>query len=156
MEDALVDITVDFIEAASNFDAGGSVRSAIEFNTRDRLFTEEWIPQVLGLVLYGEILCGNFYLANPMRSIPATRTVEFVALRAEVLPDQTNNCLKWASFNSKLLNQLIAKLDEDDMNDEVDSGVTDCLVELPYMLNYIILIASIGHVYSIHYKSVSV
>lgn len=155
VENVIVDYTIDFIEATCNFDAGGSVRSAIEFNTRDKIFTEEWIPQSLGLVIYGEILSGNFYLANPLRSIPSESPVKFVTLKEEFTPDQTENCIKWASFNSKLLNKLIRKLDEEDRNDEVDSGVIDCLAELPYMLNYILLIASLGHVYSFHYKSVS-
>ncbi|XP_043272085.1 E3 ubiquitin-protein ligase listerin [Venturia canescens] len=154
IEDVIVDYTIDFIEAASHFDAGGSLRSAIEFNTRDKIFTEEWIPQSLGLAIYGEILSGNFYLSNPLRSVvPHDSPIKFVTLKEEFLPDQTENCIKWASFNSKLLNKLIRKLDYEDMNDEVDSGVIDCLTELPYMLNYILLIASLGHVYSHHFKS---
>ena len=120
--------------------------------TRNKFSIQEWIPQLMGLTLYGEILCGNFYVTNPIRSVPPTCPVVFVDLKNETLPDHTENCLKWASFNTKLLNGLFATIGEDGKDDQVDS---ECLAELPYVLNYITLNASFGRVYTHHYQSVS-
>lgn len=149
----LVEIAMEFVESSSSYDYHDALSMTIKFNLSQKIVFEEWIPHVTSLILYGEILSGNFHLANPIRSLPIDKSMTYIVSEDEKIPDKTESSLQWASFNVKLLNKLLMRLNEEDMVEEVDSGVKDCLADLPHIVNSILLIVSLSDLYGNHYKS---
>lgn len=107
---------------------------------------QTWMIEVTKMVVYGEAITGNLYLDNLQQNIRILKNVVLIDLNDEISTDYSENCLKWASFNIKLLSHLHSKLDE-----------TSC-IEIPGMSEIVMNIIHtvvIGEIYSKHYKSVS-
>lgn len=149
--DDMVDIVLDFIESSCCYDYYSALSMIIQFNLSQKHIFTKWIPQVADLILYGEILSGNFHLANPIRSLPVDKPMTYIIPEKEVIPDKTEPCLQWALLNVKLLNKLLVKLNDLIMVE--DSGSKDCLADLHHIINSILLIVSLGDLYGNHYKS---
>ncbi|XP_011301777.1 E3 ubiquitin-protein ligase listerin [Fopius arisanus] len=145
----LVDVSMDFIESSSNFEYHEALNALIKFNFEQEIISDEWVPHATDLVVQGEIISGNFYLENSLRSIKLDGEVTLVLPESEKIPDTTESCLKWALFNAKLINKLLLKLDADEID---ESAFDDCMQKLLTILNSTILITSLGKLYQNHYK----
>ncbi|XP_015122919.1 uncharacterized protein LOC107045242 [Diachasma alloeum] len=145
----LVKVSVDLMESSSNYEYHEALNALIEFNFEQKTLFDEWIPRATDLVLQGELISGDFHFQNPLRSIRLDEEVTLALPEDEKTPDMTESCLKWALFNTKLMNSLIVKLDDDEID---ESALDDCFKKLPNILNSIILITSLGKLYQSHYK----
>lgn len=161
VKDLLVDIATDFLEVIINNEIYVNTVDMKVENAKEVLSTfltesniSTWMAEVTKIVIYAEVVTGHLYVSKPEQEIRACHHIAIINLTDNVLADNTENCLIWALFVTKLLSNLYLRceqenVDENDVeNQTVIPGFTEILVNIIHSV-------TLGHIYVNYYKSVS-
>ncbi|XP_014299364.1 E3 ubiquitin-protein ligase listerin [Microplitis demolitor] len=150
------DLVFNFLEASNDYNYDEALVSLIRFNNNvEKIFLDEWIIQVKNIILHTEIVSGNFYSINPIKSVSLDCPIGMTSDPEEEekeIPDKMARCLKWSLFTAKLINRLLMKLNDEYEDDEFESIVKNSLDNSSQQFNNIIMITSLGKLYNDHYK----
>lgn len=161
VKDLLVDIATDFLEVI--------IKNEIYINTVDMkvecakevlstFLTESnistWMAEVTEIVIYAEVITGHLYVSKPQQEIRACHYTAIINLTDNVLTDNTENCLMWALFVTKLLSNFYLRCEQENVDEnEIENqivipGFTEILINIIHSV-------TLGHIYVNYYKSVS-
>ncbi|KZC08965.1 E3 ubiquitin-protein ligase listerin [Dufourea novaeangliae] len=158
--ETLVDVSADFLGIIINNDVHMEETHVQEiiltFLTDSDIAT--WMAEVTGIILYGEVITGELYVFTLDQSIQLFQKRESVNLISNTVVDNTENCLKWALFNTNLLNNICLRSTDTDQEREESNiekpsiqnvklpGIIDLLVDIMYSV-------ILGRIYTNYYKS---
>ena len=140
MKESLTNLASNFIETliqcsdkyTKNFVAAFMVESDIK----------KWMKDVSGIVIYGEVVNGNMYLANLKQKGVKCNEVFDIDLRSINFEDNVDKCMKWAMETTKIFNKFLSQ--NVNLPDMVEN-----LINLFYAV-------TLGNLYINNYKFVSV
>lgn len=157
----LVDIAASFIKVLVENDEDNKYTKEVisAFITGSKITT--WLSNVTTIVLYAEVVAGNLSVVErSFDTLIGQKTVK-IDLDEQYPIDNVEECVRWASFNVKLLKKLFSKNeDRENPDDDDDSKYVEALQDnsMPIIkdtLTNILYVIAAGYLYGRHYTSVS-
>lgn len=151
-----IEVATDFIESV--IESSGYCETEKNKEIIKLFLTEldlrEWIKNFSGIVLYAEIVTGNLYKNEDKKKEEVRVWEELISFDLnDNFKDYSEKCLKWALFTTKLLNNLLPRMHEDDRQEDSRSLESITLSNILEVFFKVIYVFALGQIYQKYYKS---
>ena len=156
-----IEVATDFLESV--IESSGYCETEKNKEIIKLFLTEldlrNWIKNFSAIVLYAEIVTGNLY--KPCLAKSEDKKTEEIRIWEEFIfldlndkfEDYSENSLKWALFTTKLINNLLPRMHDDDQKEGSRSFESIALSNILEGFFKVIYVFTLGKIYEKYYKS---